>query len=105
MASLDYHSFKAAGTTPRDTHWWSLSANLKYVLRQAPWQPYVTGGLGIYLPKTGSAEPGVNFGLGVGRAFRPSWTFEAGGAYHNVFAQDGDVSFSVLRVGLIRRMH
>jgi len=101
VAILGYNRFKAASPSVSDTYWLNLSANLKYEFTPNTWRPYVNGGVGLYDPKSGSSEPGVNLGLGVDFDINPNLVFEAGIDYHRIFTSGDDTNFNVFHIGLI----
>lgn len=103
IGELQHSQFKSAQSGLSDTYWLSLTGGLKYEFVQNPgaWKPYVAGGIGIYDPKSGSAEPGMHIGVGLDRAINSRWSVEIGADYHNIFVSGDDVEFSVIRAGLI----
>ena len=62
---LGYNHFNSGSPSVSDTYWWNISANLKYEFTTSPLRPYANGGPGIYIPESGSTEPGFNLGLGL----------------------------------------
>ncbi len=100
---LGYNHFKAATPVIPNTHWWNVSANLKYEFTTNPFRPYVNAGAGLYKPKGGSIKLGVNVGLGWDYSLNPNWILELGGDYHHVFTSGSSTRFFVTHVGLIYR--
>jgi opacity protein-like surface antigen len=86
-----------------NTHWWNLSANLKWEFSTNPLRPYVDGGFGFYIPKTGSAKPGFNVGIGLDRTLNQSLVLEAGVDYHHILMTQEDPEFFTTHIGLIFR--
>lgn len=86
-----------------NTHWWNLSANLKWEFSINPLRPYVDGGFGFYIPKTGSAKPGFNVGIGLDRTLNQSLVLEAGVDYHHILMTQEDPEFFTTHIGLILR--
>ena len=101
VATLGYHHFSAANATVSDTYWLSLTGNLKYEFSMAPWKPYATAGIGVYDPRSGSSEIGLNIGLGVDYVINQAFWLEAGVDYHNVFTSGSSTRFFVPRWGVI----
>ena len=93
--------FKGGATGVDDTTWYNLSANLKYELRPSGLRPYINGGVGIYIPESGSSKFGGNIGLGFRRLIRPNLDGEIGVDLHQVFGED--VRFFTGHLGLILR--
>ena len=96
---VGFNQFDAAN----DTHWWNLSANLKYEFTTNPLRPYVKGGGGLYIPESGSSRAGYNVGAGVNYDLTPKWTLELGGDYHEVFTSGSNIQFAVPHIGVIYR--
>jgi hypothetical protein len=103
LGFLGYNRFQSGSPSVNDTYWWNLSANLKYEFVTYSLRPYINGGLGLYIPETGSTEPGFNVGLGIDYSLSPNWILESGGDYHCVFTSGDDVEFFVSYIGLIYR--
>jgi Mg-chelatase subunit ChlD len=100
---LMYNSFKAGAPLVSDTHWWNISANLKYRFTTNHLKPYVNAGLGIYIPESGSTRPGLNVGFGADYPLKPDWTLELAADYHHIFTSGNDIDFLVPHVGLLYR--
>jgi Mg-chelatase subunit ChlD len=103
---LGYNHFKAAHPVIPNTHWWNVSANLKYAFTTNlfyPFRPYVNGGAGIYIPENGNVKPGVNLGWGLNFSFNANWSAELAADYHHVFASGSPTGFFVTIAGLIYR--
>jgi hypothetical protein len=96
-------SFLLSDILLSDTYWWNISANLKYEFTTNPLRAYVNGGPGIYIPKSGSIRPGLNFGLGLDYSLTSNWTIELGGEYHHIFTSGSDIEFIVPHIGVIYR--
>lgn len=103
LGLLGYNHFKAGSPLVADTHWWNLSANLKYECTTCPLRPYVRGGAGLYIPRTGRARPGVNLGLGLDYSLNADWTIQWGTDYHHIFTGGTGTGFWVSQAGLIFR--
>lgn len=98
---LGYHRFDASDPAFDDTYLWNVSLNLKYQLLSGTVRPYLAGGPGLYIPESGSSEPGVNVGLGLDFVLDPHWTFELGADHHVIFTSGGDTEFTVPHIGFI----
>ena len=94
-----YNNFRSKTSGVDDTHWINLSANLKYRLLNKAVSPYINGGLGYYIPKTGDKGLGANLGFGLNYDFSSSITFEVGADYHAIFGED--VQFLHSHAGII----
>jgi hypothetical protein len=105
LGLLGCNHFKAGSPPVSDTHWWNLSANLKYECTTYPLRPYVRGGAGLYIPKTGRAQPGVNLGLGLDYSFNADWIIQWGTDYHHIFTSGTTTGFWVSQAGLIFRFY
>lgn len=100
---IGYNHFDAGSSSVSDTCWWNISANLKYEITTTPLRPYIHGGPGIYIPKSGSTEPGYNIGLGLDHSLSPDWTVGLGADYHHIFTSGSDTEFFVPHIGVIYR--
>lgn len=100
---LAYNSFKADSHGIEDTHWWNISVNLKYELGLGLLRSYVNGGCGVYIPKTGSASFGANFGAGMDYIITHNLVAEVGANYHRIFTENDHTEFLVTHVGVILR--
>ena len=100
---LGYNQFSAGSSAVSDTHWWNISANLKYHLTPNAWRPFVNGGVGMYVPESGSTKPGLNLGAGVKYTLRSDLFLEIGADYHFVFSSPDEIEFLVPHVGLAYR--
>ncbi len=96
-----YNRFKSGSPAVSDTYWLNLSANLKYEFSSNILRPYVNGGVGYYIPKSGGSGIGANLGFGFDYEFNPSLIFELGANYHVVFEEN--IQFSVRFAGVIFR--
>ena len=106
VGSLQNHHLRGGAPTATDEDWWSLSAKARRRFPGARWRPYVNGGLGVYFPESGSAEPGISLGFGFAYETSPRWSFELGLDIHHVFVEDVEATFVVApRVGLILRSY
>ncbi len=103
VGAAAYHAFKGDTTAVSDTYWWSLTANVKYAFTPQGLRPYITAGLGIYIPESGSIRVGGNGGLGVDYNIDRYWSIEAGVDYHLIFTSGSDTEFLVPRIGVLRR--
>ena len=95
--------FKAASSLWNDTHLLNVSGNLKYEFTTTALRPYIIAGGGLYLPKSGNAKPGINFGLGIDFQLNPQWVIELGGNYHHIFTSGTSTRFAITHGGLIFR--
>jgi opacity protein-like surface antigen len=100
---LGYNQFESGTSSIRSTYWWNISANVKYEFTANLFRPYIQGGPGIYVPKTGSTKLGFNAGLGVDYSLARNWTVELGGDYHHVFTSGSNTQFIVPRIGVTYR--
>ncbi len=104
MGSLGYHRFGGAAPGVGDTYWWNLSANAKYEENISTVDPvinaFVNGGIGFYIPESGSTEYGVNLGFGARWALAPDLTMKLGANYHRVFTSGSDTNFATPYIGL-----
>lgn len=100
---LGHNYFDSGSPAVSETYWWNISANLKREFTTSPLRPYVNGGPGIYIPKSGSTRLGFNVGLGLDYALTSDWTVELGGDYHYIFTSGSDTKFFVTHIGLIYR--
>ena len=98
---LGYHNFYADNASIGDQYWWNISLNAKYELTQQRLRPYINDGAGLYFPKQGSNEPGVNLGLGIDYLIVPQWIIEIGVDYHHIFASESDINFNVPKLRLV----
>lgn len=101
VALLGYNAFKSKTAGVEDTYWINLSANMKYRSHTRALSPYFNGGLGYYIPKTGSSGFGINLGVGYNYNYNNFLTFEVGADYHKIF--DKDVQFLHGHAGVIFR--
>lgn len=100
LGLLGYNQFKGTGVV-NDTHWWNVSGNVKYKFTQDPTSLYINGGVGVYIPKSGSTKPGYNIGIGFDYSLSRDWTFEVGADYHNIFTAGDDTKYVVPHLGVI----
>ncbi|MCF6211670.1 MAG: VWA domain-containing protein [Gammaproteobacteria bacterium] len=99
---IGFNGFDAGSPAVSDTHWWNVSANLKYELTSTnPWRPYINGGVGLYIPESGASKGGYNLGLGFDYNASPEWTLELGIDHHEIFTSGSNTQFLVPRVGAI----
>lgn len=101
VALLGYNAFKSKTAGVEDTYWINVSANMKYRSHTGALSPYFNGGLGYYIPKTGSSGFGINLGVGYNYNYNNFLTFEVGADYHKIF--DKDVQFLHGHAGVIFR--
>lgn len=102
VAFVGFNHFLAKKTFPylSSTHWWNISANLKWEFNTNPLRPYVNGGFGLYIPKTGSTKPGYNVGVGIDRSLAANVILEVGLDYHRILTNVEDPEFYTTHVGL-----
>jgi hypothetical protein len=103
FAGFNHFKVKPAFSYLGDTHWWNFSANLKWNFGSTPLRPYVNGGFGIYVPKTGSNKLGYNVGIGINRTLAPALILEVGVDYHHILTDQEDPEFYTGHAGLIFR--
>lgn len=96
-----YNAFNSKTVAVDDTSWINLSGNIKYRLHTGALSPYLSGGLGYYIPKTGSSGFGVNMGAGFDYNYNNFVTFELGADYHTIL--DENVQFLHTHAGVIFR--
>jgi len=97
-----YNAFESKITGIDATYWINLSANVRYQrLLTIPFSYYIGAGPGIYIPKDGDTEFGVNAGCGFNYELNPRIAFELGADYHMIF--DADIQFVHSHVGMIFR--
>lgn len=99
LAYLNHNAFTSKTAGLDDTYWLNFSADLKYKILTSVWTPYIQGGLGYYVPKTGDSGLGVNLGLGLDYDASSSLTWELGADYHNVLGED--IQFLQGHIGVI----
>lgn len=106
VALIGFNDFRAKPTFSYlgNTYWWNLSANLKWEFTTSPTRPYINGGMGAYIPKTGPTKPGYNLGLGIDRTLTPTLVFELGADYHHILTSLEDPEFYTFHAGLIFRL-
>ena len=100
---IGFNQFNAASSAVSDTHWWNFSANLKYDFTTHPVRGYVNGGVGLYIPESGSSEAGYNVGIGVDYDVPSGWTLELGANYHEISTSGRNIQFVVPHIGGIYR--
>lgn len=98
---LGYNEFKADTAVVSDTYWLNASLNGKFEFTTNPIRPYLNGGLGIYIPESGSSEPGLNLGIGVLRNLTPQYILSLGADYHHIFTSGEDIEFYTAHLGVI----
>lgn len=96
-----YNAFNSKTTGVDDTYWLNLSANLKYCLRQGTLYPFLNGGMGFYIPKSGNSNLGANLGAGINYEYNNFLTFEMGIDYHSIFREN--IQFLHAHAGVIFR--
>ena len=98
-----YHSMMARIPTDIDTHWWSISANLKPELPvSSNINLYMNFGPGYYIPQSGSNETGFNAGLGWNYRLAQDCRLEFGCDYHRISGKT-DAEFLVIYMGVVFR--
>lgn len=104
VALAGFNTFKAKPNSQKlgKTHWLNLSANLKWELSPNLLRPYVNGGFGLYIPKTGPVKPGYNLGFGFDQTLNPpNLVLELGVNYHHIWINSGDIEFYTVHAGLL----
>ena len=100
---LGYNSFTAGFAEGEDTSFLNLSLNLRSELVKYPVNVFINAGAGIYIPRSGSVERGVNVGLGVSYSWKTEWAIEVGGDFHLINSIGTDPNFFVTYARLIHR--
>jgi hypothetical protein len=103
VALLGFNHFRGKEVVERNFHWWNLSLNWKFEFNTNPLRPYINAGGGIYIPKTGSVEPGVNVGAGFDFSVKPGLIIEWGANFHNIFTGGSGTRFYAFHAGVIFR--
>jgi hypothetical protein len=106
VALIGFNHFRAKPTFSYlgNTYWWNLSANLKWEFTTSPTRPYINGGMGAYIPKSGPTKLGYNLGIGIDRTLTPTLVFELGADYHHILTRLEDPEFYTIHAGLIFRL-
>ena len=83
------------------SHWLGILANGVYTLSpEKKTCPYLTGGVGFYIPDEGDSKPGINLGGGVEHFFKPNLALDAGARFHMIFTEDKSTTYAQILVGL-----
>ena len=101
VGELQYNGFDAAQAGLSDTHWLSVTGGIKYTLAPGTYEPFVSAGGGLYIPESGSTEPGIFVGAGVAQKINQDWSFEINANYNTIFTSNSNTKYSVIRAGLI----
>ena len=98
-AKGNFAGFGVSGSV--DWHWTGILANGVYFFTpEAKTCPYVTAGVGYYIPNEGDSKPGVNAGAGVEYFFKPNLALDAGARFHMIFTEDKSTTYIQILVGL-----
>ncbi len=73
--------------------------SLKYQLDDRRLRPFVRGGLGAYIPRSGVTRPGLSVAVGVSHPLDESWELEASVDYRQVFDSGDNSEFLLPWVG------
>ena len=98
-----YNDLQARVPSVNDTHWWNISGNLKMEFTVSPnIDLYLNGGVGAYIPQSGSTEQGINVGLGWNYRLAHDCRLEFGHDYHRI-SGGPDAEFIVTHIGAVFR--
>jgi len=110
VGALDYQSgdvdVKAAAGgfavgVSESYHWTGILANILYTLSpDKKTCPYLTGGVGYYMPEEGDSKPGINLGGGIEHFFQPNLALDAGARFHMIFTEDKNTTYIQILAGL-----
>lgn len=110
--ALDYHGAKTQATgnflgyavSGSDTwHWMAIQANgLYYFSPAAKTCPYLTAGVGYYIPSQSGADskPGINAGVGMEHFFQPYLALDANARFHMIFTKDKSTTYGMILAGV-----
>ena len=62
--------------------------------------PYLTAGVGIYDPDSGSSRSGLRVGAGIEKPLATNWRFDAGLSLHGVDTPGDDTQFLRAHLGI-----
>jgi hypothetical protein len=97
-ATLGYHQFKGKSGAP-DIDVTQYGVNGKWYLA-APFNPFVTVGIGGYSFNPGSSRFGGSVGVGAQAPIAPHWSVEGRYAYHMVSGNSPNSHYSTLQIGV-----
>jgi hypothetical protein len=90
-------------TTLDHRHWLHLNVDAQILFpTSSPLNLYLRGGFGVYEPKAGSTELGINLGLGGRIPLQGPFSLEFGADYHRINT-DEDTEFFTLQLGVLFR--
>jgi len=104
--AVDYQSTKTdvefMGISESESgHWLGLLVNGFYTLSpEKKTCPYLTGGVGYYIPDEGDSKPGINLGGGIEHFFQPNLALDAGARFHMIFTEDKNTTYIQILAGL-----
>jgi opacity protein-like surface antigen len=82
--------------------WTGILANFVYDFNpEAKTNPYLTAGIGYYIPSVGDSKPGLNVGMGVERLYYDNLSLEFGGRLHIIFTEWVNTTYFQIYAGLI----
>lgn len=102
LGILGFHYFHGPADG-RDMSWTNVSANVRRYVPILGWRWFIQGGLGLYIPNSGSNRLGLNLGTGLNFLIDPRLALELGLDYHWVGPGHEKRSFFDLRMGLLFR--
>jgi hypothetical protein len=100
---LGYNSFTAGFAGGENTSFLDISFNLRSEMVKYPVNVFINAGAGIYFPRSGSVERGVNVGAGVSYSWKTDWAIELGGDFHLINSVGTDPNFFVTYARLVHR--
>lgn len=109
VAALDYQATHAEvidtfgiWTVGKENgHWLGLLVNGIYTFSpEKKTCPYLTGGVGYYIPDEGDSKPGINLGGGVEHFFKPNLALDAGARFHMIFTEEENTTYVQIVAGL-----
>lgn len=84
--------------------WLNASANVKKYFRRGSTQPYLQIGGGLYMPESGSNEPGFNAGAGISFIVNPRLSLELNADFHSIFTSGDKTQFFDIQIGLVNKL-
>jgi opacity protein-like surface antigen len=100
-AKGDFAGFDVSGS--ESWHWMAILANgIYHFSPEAKTCPYITAGLGYYIPsvESGDSKPGVNAGVGLEHFFKPNLALDASARFHMIFTENNNTNYAMILVGL-----
>ena len=101
---LGYNKFEGKSGVS-DVDWINLSVNAKYYYQRfgKGGRLFVNGGLGIYVPDTGSSKLGQNVGAGISYNLNPRLRGEVSVNFHAIITTGNSTNFYTPQVGVTYR--